>query len=724
VRISRALLLLNIVVACVGLGFGQTASEFQVPIRRYFPVKLEFGDSNPNYGDKLHVGEDISAPAGTVVVAAGTGKVVFARQYKSCPNWGYVLLIEHTLADGSKVFSIYGHLEKKSVTVAENQIVERGTVLGQVGRYPCWGDHLHFGIHIGGIAQTGQYPSWLTGYLPVSAFPNGYVRPSDFIQAHGIPALFISSDRCSGALSCAGPQGNTFTFDGVGFAANAPVRRWIEGPIGPTELTPDLSADVNGQITWSFASSCSTQPNTYFIRTVDINTGKASNTVTEVITPGFCVPPTLPPPGISIIETAAPNPVTGGGTVTYTISVQNASGVQDAQNVIITDPLQGGLSYLSCTVSLGSCSNSGGTPTATIGILAAGASATFTLTALAPQVSTSTTIPNVGSANYAGGGVATTPVAIVVNPATPTNQQTWTQKFPATNPPPMSGAVMAYDAAQAQVVLFGQTCNISCVSATWTWDGTNWTQKFPVTSPSLQFGTAMAYDAAHGVVVLFGGFGDAPIDSATWSWDGTNWTQRFPINSPPGRYDHAIEYDPARGQVVLFGGTILSPQTISFANDTWVWDGTNWTEELPLNIPPGKAGHSMTYDSAQGQIVVSGGANSNPFETWLWDGTNWSQKFTVNNPPARFFHTTGFDAAHGRVVLFGGTSIFSSLLGDTWTWDGTNWTQESSGSSPPPRTRQAMAYDAARGQIVLFGGFSTAFSSVPDLNDTWVWPAP
>ena len=76
----------------------------------------------------------------------------------------------------------------------------------------------------------------------------------------------------------------------------------------------------------------------------------------------------------------------------------------------------------------------------------------------------------------------------------------------------------------------------------------------------------MAYDEARQRTVLFGGLvgGDE-----TWEWDGTNWTQLKPTVSPSSRMHHAMVYDSKRGRTVLFGGT-------AGGDETWEWDGKNW----------------------------------------------------------------------------------------------------------------------------------------------------
>lgn len=85
-----------------------------------------------------------------------------------------------------------------------------------------------------------------------------------------------------------------------------------------------------------------------------------------------------------------------------------------------------------------------------------------------------------------------------------------------------------------------------------------------------------------------------------------------------------MAYDSVQGQVVLFGGAALDNNTNTvFLNDTWVWDGTNWTEKLPVTSPPARARHSMAYDTALNQTVLFGGRALNGAydgDTWTWFG--------------------------------------------------------------------------------------------------------
>ncbi len=296
----------------------------------------------------------------------------------------------------------------------------------------------------------------------------------------------------------------------------------------------------------------------------------------------------------------------------------------------------------------------------------------------------------------------------------------WNQQSPATSPGGRWQATMHYDAAHGQVVLFGGYNN-GQLGDTWLWNGTTWTQQSPATNPPARDQSAMAYDAAQSNMVLFGGYlsNNAPFRSNdTWVWDGTTWTQQSPATSPSARADHAMAYDAAQSNVVLFGGFTDFGATLG---DTWVWNGTTWTQQSPATNPLGRYFSAMAYDPVHNQVVMFGGeTSSGPLnDTWVWNGTTWTQMTPATSPTARYGHTMVYDAQSGQMVLFGGEDAGNNYLGDTWVWDGANWTQESPATSPAARAFHSAAYNAAQGQVVEFGGVGSSLFS-----DTWVWGSP
>jgi hypothetical protein len=96
----------------------------------------------------------------------------------------------------------------------------------------------------------------------------------------------------------------------------------------------------------------------------------------------------------------------------------------------------------------------------------------------------------------------------------------------------------------------------------------------------------MAFDAARGELVMFGGqLLPSPANADTWVWNGTNWTQRSPAASPGARQYHAMCYDAGRQRVVVYSGQLGT----ALLNDIWEWDGTTWTHPLPAGLATGAA---------------------------------------------------------------------------------------------------------------------------------------
>jgi hypothetical protein len=276
-------------------------------------------------------------------------------------------------------------------------------------------------------------------------------------------------------------------------------------------------------------------------------------------------------------------------------------------------------------------------------------------------------------------------------------------------------AAIAHNTTTQQFILFGGINNGPegggqgpYFNDTWIWSSARWEKRTPATQPEPRWQAAMSYDSAHREAVLFGGYDgrsrrtvntpwallrDSPVPRHgtvvyyrdTWVWNGTDWTQRDPAQAPSERSSHAMAYDAARKQIVLFGG--LSPAGKSL-DDTWVWDGTNWKKMNPVNIPPARSSAAMAYDPNHRQIVMFGGMDMNGIparhfafgDTWFWDGTNWAKaEPTGALPESRSGAGIDYDPSHGRLVLFSGYVFNSTGTGspafDSWTWDGSHWTK-------------------------------------------------
>ncbi|MDB6125894.1 MAG: hypothetical protein JWQ71_4887, partial [Pedosphaera sp.] len=81
---------------------------------------------------------------------------------------------------------------------------------------------------------------------------------------------------------------------------------------------------------------------------------------------------------VAVAVQAAPSPAVVGNNLTYTVTVNN-NGPGTALNVVVTDPLPAGLTFISATPSIGSSINSSGTVTWNLGNLPVGVVATMAI---------------------------------------------------------------------------------------------------------------------------------------------------------------------------------------------------------------------------------------------------------------------------------------------------------------------------------------------------------
>lgn len=249
--------------------------------------------------------------------------------------------------------------------------------------------------------------------------------------------------------------------------------------------------------------------------------------------------------------------------------------------------------------------------------------------------------------------------------------------------------------------------------------GDSWELINTAQSPGARYTHGMAYDSNREVMVIFGGDPDGKgltHLNDTWEYDGSNWSEVMPDQSPPGRVNinQSMVYDDSRGKTIIFGGL-----SIGRMDDTWEYNGTTWEAVTTTLSPLARDSHAMVYNQADHVSVMFGGFNPGDFyldDTWEYNGSNWQQVGTPQSPPGRHHHSMSYDNNRGVVVLFGGIGEGGALLDDTWEYDGSTWQQITTSLSPPARSGHSMAYDAKRAVSVLFGGYDE--NDTP-LNDTW-----
>lgn len=141
-----------------------------------------------------HTGDDWNGPGpgdadlGLPVYAIAHGVVTAAGYYT--PSWGNIVLLQHSLPNGSPLWSQYAHLHERRVQAG--QTVERGQIIGAIGKGAngMWAAHLHFEVRSCDLPPNNWQPfvsdrqRVLTCYFPTIPFTRRH-RPGQF-EAEGI----------------------------------------------------------------------------------------------------------------------------------------------------------------------------------------------------------------------------------------------------------------------------------------------------------------------------------------------------------------------------------------------------------------------------------------------------------------------------------------------------------------------------------------------------------
>jgi hypothetical protein len=187
--------------AALGTAPTPTEDRFQYPAEGYAVNGYYFGQSVPtdDYPQRYHLAEDVIKPAGTTVYACADGVVKLANNvHTGAGNYGGLIIVEHTLANGEKVCSLYGHLDDSKTLVRPDSPtanVECGQPIGELGSQDPninGGNipHLHFGIRHGAFPGESASDPYTTngwywagyGTRDPRTTTNWWVKPSTFIR--------------------------------------------------------------------------------------------------------------------------------------------------------------------------------------------------------------------------------------------------------------------------------------------------------------------------------------------------------------------------------------------------------------------------------------------------------------------------------------------------------------------------------------------------------------
>ena len=329
-----------------------------------------------------------------------------------------------------------------------------------------------------------------------------------------------------------------------------------------------------------------------------------------------------------------------------------------------------------------------------------------------------------------GGSAACVPAPPAAPSSAPltnlTDHRLWENASTAPAPSQRAWSAMAYDAVDGYVLLFGglhgRGFGATGLNDTWTYANGTWTQLHPPVSPGPRYSGAMAYDPSDGYVVLFGGWNASTFGvalSETWTFHGGTWSRATPSVSPRARVSPGLTYDGADGYLLLFGGSVNG----RFFNDTWRYHAGQWSNLTTAHAPAVRDQMFMAYDAADGYVLLFGGEQGGPAlgDTWEFSGGNWTEVFPSVAPGPHTTGTMAYDPETRSDLLFGGYDS-GLYYNDTWNWSAGQWQAIRSPAGLVARSAAAMSYDGVDHEIVLFGGNPSGTTA--QLNTTWAWTAP
>ncbi len=218
--------------------------------------KIDTTQADPGYFKSFkvwHPGEDWNgrgggdSDLGHPIYAISHGRVVEFGDYP--PSWGNIVLLEHALPDGTRLWSQYAHLDRIMVGQV-GQKIERSQQIGTMGKgaktakYPRgrWIAHLHFEI------RRAKLPigNWRPTVLDKTQVAANYINPTPFISARR-PGVFAQSTQTTAdpnptqVLIDSQPGGESA---GAGTFCKADVDYWYTAPYG-----------FHSSMLWTYASA-------------------------------------------------------------------------------------------------------------------------------------------------------------------------------------------------------------------------------------------------------------------------------------------------------------------------------------------------------------------------------------------------------------------------------------------------------------------------------------
>jgi hypothetical protein len=213
--------------------------------------KIDATLADPGYYKSFgvwHPGEDWNGRGGgdtdlgDPIYAISSGRVAEFGNYP--PSWGNIVLLEHALPDGTRIWSQYAHLDRIMVSHV-GQKVKRGQQIGTMGKgaktaqYPQgrWIAHLHFEIRRANL----PIGNWTPMVRDKGAVMANYYSPTPFINTRR-PWNFAQTAQATSRIQVVVDSQRTDPKAGRFRKAN--VDHWYSAPVG-----------FQGTMLWTYSST-------------------------------------------------------------------------------------------------------------------------------------------------------------------------------------------------------------------------------------------------------------------------------------------------------------------------------------------------------------------------------------------------------------------------------------------------------------------------------------
>lgn len=238
---------------------------------------------------------------------------------------------------------------------------------------------------------------------------------------------------------------------------------------------------------------------------------------------------------------------------------------------------------------------------------------------------------------------------------------TWTDVTPGGTKPSVRYRHLAVWDGTRMLIYGGVTVFQLVSKDTWEFESGAWTQLTPTNYiPNVQHvGTPLSDDGRAGMtgvwdgtrILTFSGYSDGGAGGeftssgyqepggGTWQYATADWSQVGPATNPDARFDHGFCITDDDQKLLMYGGNVtrVSQDGNGFINETWQYDGSDWTE-LSATINPGRRETVMVWDDVNARALLFGGGDMGD-PTGADAAFNDTWEFAADAPPLADVYT-------------------------------------------------------------------------------------